>query len=438
MPRPDPTRSFRKVPPAIYVALAVGAAGALPVAIATMLASGDFGDRFVATQRWYLVDLGCDTASTILLALGLLELARRHVGAQRVLTQAAACLGFASLAWLGARPLITLLEPSDDHLPLVYDWLGHGVSVLSLAGVVLLTLGADAWRRAPIAAAVLVVLGATTSGIPVVGKEISELVGPDPMWRQLYGLGRLGLYDAALLFMAAALAAGGRDPAPDARAAATGLRIARGALIFRIVAAASIAVIVIGGRSQGAAKLVAFAGPAVMVITMLVFAVALQRIASARLEGMPRLLLSLGAALTLWWGAIQLDQLTALLEAMKSSGLGERAMEAAQWLSIPGPIAATLGLTLVGSAIASFARRRGDVELREVATIRTTAFLLTTLASIGLQSQLSKATSISGALAIVGLAAIAAIVALVVLAGLLARAAESIEATPGIPPARVV
>jgi hypothetical protein len=169
-----------------------------------------------------------------------------------------------------------------------------------------------------------------------------------------------------------------------------------------------------------------------------VFAIALQRVAGARAFGMPRLLLSLGAALTLWWGAIQLEQIAALLDLLKDSYRSEQAMRSMQWFSIAGPVAATLGMALLGSAIASFAWHRGDRELRSAATGHTIAFLAITLASIGAQSLLHEATSVVSALAMLVVASFAAIVGLLVLARLLARAAESIEATPELPPARVV
>jgi hypothetical protein len=106
--------------------------------------------------------------------------------------------------------------------------------------------------------------------------------------------------------------------------------------------------------------------------------------------------------------------------------------------AIVGPITAMVGLMLAGSAITSYAARRGDAGLRAMATGRTIAFVLLTLASIGIFSQLATATSLGNALAIVAFAALAAIAGLVVLAGLLGRTAEAIEADAGLPPARIL
>lgn len=434
----SPRFAFRNVPPVIYVAFALSTVGTIALALAMLLSSSNGRARFESLQRWWTLDLGCDAAAAILLALGLFELARRQTGPRRRLVQAGACLGLATLGWLAARPLIALAEPRGDKLSTIYEWLGYGTSLFALAGVVLLAFGADAWRRVPAAAIALVLLGVTAYGIPLLGRAIMKHLGDHEAQRQLYGLGRLGVSIVATAFVAATLAADGRDPAPDPRAAAAGLRLARGVLVFRLVAAILIAMVMVVGRSPSAAKFVAFAGPAVVVVTMVLFAVGLQRAAAARLDGMPRLLLAIAAALTLWWGAIQLDQLSSVLEILKHSYRSERAMQTLQHFSIIGPIAATIGLALVGTAISTFAARRGDSELRAYAYGRTVTFLVLTLSGVGLQAYLTKATSLSSLLMMVLLAATATIAGLLVLASLLLRAADAVEAEPGLPPARLV
>jgi cytochrome bd-type quinol oxidase subunit 2 len=153
---------------------------------------------------------------------------------------------------------------------------------------------------------------------------------------------------------------------------------------------------------------------------------------------MPRLLLSLGAALTLWWGTIQLEQVTAILGALGNRFGGERALEVVQQFSVAGPIVATLGLALVGTAIAMFAGHRGDLELRQAATGRTTTFVVLTLAGIALPLLATRPTSPGSAVALVVFTVVPAILGLLALMALLARAAESVESEPGIPPARIV
>jgi hypothetical protein len=172
--------------------------------------------------------------------------------------------------------------------------------------------------------------------------------------------------------------------------------------------------------------------------TVPVPALAPQGAARARLDGMPRLLLSLGAALTLWWGTIQLEQVTAILGALGNRFGGERALEVVQQFSVAGPIVATLGLALVGTAIAMFAGHRGDLELRQAATGRTTTFVVLTLAGIALPLLATRPTSPGSAVALVVFTVVPAILGLLALMALLARAAESVESEPGIPPARIV
>jgi hypothetical protein len=409
-PAPAPSRSFRQIPPAIYIALAAHVAGAIVLVIATWLASDNDTENILALRRWQLLYQGSNVVSAILLAIGLAQLAQRLTGRARVLTRIGAYLGLASLFWIATRPLLAVLDPSFERTQLFYKCTSLVVSLVLVASAVLLTLGADAWRRAPVAAVLLVALYVTSYGIPVIGPAIADAFGTGPLPQQLQGLARLTLHTIALLPIAAALAARGRTPAPEPRVAAAGLRLARGVLLFRIAAACVISVTLVGGRSPGAAKIVQLGGPVIIAITMLVLAIALLRAAGARVEGMPPAHLSLGAALALWWGTIQLEQASLLVQAMHDRYPREAALAASQWFSIAGPLAAALGLAVVGSAIAALARSRGDHPLRDAATSRTTFFLVVTLASIGLGA----------------------------LIGLLDRGAEAITAEPELPPARLV
>jgi hypothetical protein len=438
-PSSEPRLSFRNVPPAIYVALGLSVIGALTYAIAALRSTGELYERYQAIERWHMLQIGCDGAATLLIALGLLELSRRHVGSQRALARAAAWLALANLGWLGLQPLIAILEPRLESLEAIYLWFGRGLGVLLLTGTVMLTVAADAWRRVPLAAAGLIALEVTSYWIPVLGRQIADAVGSDLSARHLYGLARHAVSVSATVFVVASLAAGGREPAPDARVAAGGLRLARGALIFRLVAAIAIALLVVVGRSsEDALRLIAIAGPSVVVIAMALLAIGLQRVASARLDGMPRLLLSIGAALTLCWGAIQFKQASLLISGLTSSLFGgSRALEVVQYFSIAGPLTATLGLALVGTSIASFAGHRGDHALRASATGRTTTFVVLTLGSIAIPL-LARPTTPGGAIAVLLFAAITSIIGLLSLSALLAHAADSVEAEPGIPPARVV
>lgn len=435
---PAPSRSFRQIPPAIYIALAAHIAGATANVIAMQLASGSYIERILATRRWQLLYQGCNIVFAILLALGLAELARRLTGRSRALTRAGAYVGLTGLLWTVAWPLVDILDPSFEQVRRIQEWLSFAVSLGVLVSAVLLTLGSNAWRRAPAAAALLVAIYATGYGIPVIGPAITAALGGDPMTQQLHGLARIVLHAIAVLPIAATLAASGREPPPEPRAARAGLRLARGVLLFRVVAACLISVLLVGGRSPGAAKIVQLGGPAVVAITMLVLAIAILRVAHARVMGLPPVSLSLGAALTLGWGTIQLQQLSTIVRSLRDSHLRDEALAISGWFSIAGPLAAALGLALVGSAIAALARSRGDHPLRDAATSRTTCFLVLTLASVGLSTQLAKASTLSGLLAVGLLASLLGIVALGALVGLFERAAEALTAEPELPPARLV
>jgi hypothetical protein len=422
----------------ISAAIAVlGAAAATAAAVATAGAESPIA-RLADLQRWYLMRGGCAVVAAVLAGLGALELARRVTGRARTLTQLGAALWIASAAWPLARAVV-LASASGESAARALPWVGAGLEVLALTGSVVVALGAGAWRRAPLAAAALVIADAASPGLPGVGALIFELVGLQPERLLALELARTLLSAAGLLGVAAALVRCGPPPAPDAAAAARGLLAARSALLFRVAAAAILTPIVVTGRSEDVARAVGVAGPAIVVIAMAWLAIGLVRAASMRVAGLPAGRLVLGAALTLWWGAVQAQQLTVIAQALRGPASVTRDLIAvAQHFAILGPLVVTAGLALVASAIGALAAHRADAALREATAARASILVVATVASAGLQLQVPTAASLGVALGLVAIATGLAIAALVALVGLLGRAAAALEAEPSLPPARVV
>jgi hypothetical protein len=113
-------------------------------------------------------------------------------------------------------------------------------------------------------------------------------------------------------------------------------------------------------------------------------------------------------------------------------------MEAAQLFSVAGPIAATIGVALVGSSISAFATTRGNADLAQSTQARTIAFVVASLGGVGVQTLVADARSLNMVLAVGIAAAAIGIIALAMFAGLLRQTAEHLETTPGLPPARIV
>jgi len=421
-----------EVPPTLYIALGLQLVGTLTFLVAN-LANGasEFSmEIFEATYRWRLLEQACWAASSILLPLGFLELAKRCSGPPRALGIVAASLMFASVSWVPFQILVAWIQPQS---PDIFDWFGRLTGITSLATILLMTFAADAWRRVLPAAIVLLLLVCTSGWVPVIGHAIGDLLHSWQV-RTVYGSVRTVVYVGCYALIAGALAARGHL-APDRRRGASGFRIARGALLFRLYAAAALVLaVLVAIHSPEAGTLFVVGAPLVAVVTMLVFSIGLVRAAASNVDGIPRVRLALGAATSLWWLAIQVDQ---LMELYDSSRGHDRTIDHTTVFSIAGPIIATIGLGVVASGIAAFATRRGDATLASSLTARAAAFVVLSLVGIGVQSLGSVSMSAATAVTLVVLSIGLGIASLVVLAGVLRDAARLVERVP-VPAARIV
>lgn len=425
-----PAFSFRNIPWAIYVGVGLSLFCSFVYLVATLATvTEDKWQHYQALVRWRLLDDGGSTVSTILVPLGFLELARRHTGTARTLTVVGASLLFIHLSWLFLNIVVSLWNP-DGSIEWFWTWSGRFVGVTALVAAILITIGADAWRRVLIAAIGVMLIHATSYWIPGVGPKISEEIGTNWVVRQTYSLVREGLASTCTLFIAAALAAGGRDVAPDPAAAVRGFLLARGALLARLIAALVLAMLTLGASNAKVGKLVAFGTPLVSIVTMVLFALGLQQVARARLPGMLRVLLVLGAALSLWWCSIQFNQVAQLVSSLRDNYSGERALEALQVFSIAGPIVATIGMVLPAIAILVYAQRIGRNDVAEGVLGRLIAFGIVMFINVGVIAAVFKTESVGTAIFLLLLGAGLAITGLVLLTMIFDLAARRLFAPP--------
>lgn len=430
--------SFRNLPASIYLAAGLGFVGMLVYTVVFLTDSGEGIDRYTNTARARTFNLGCQYAQVLLYSCGLFALARRYTGSARPLAQTAAWLMFVGLSGPFVNLFVSIMRPADARS--IFDGFNLIQGFVLLAASILLTIAADAWRRVPLAAAGLILLHVTAYAFPVIGRLINEALGNDHSTIRIYLLVREAL-SATMLFVAAALAAGGRDLPPDPQRAASGFAIAHTSLIVRLVAAISMALMGFAAQSPGIAKLVLVIVPLVVIGTQIALALGVLRVDAANLPGMPRFRLALAAAGMFWFASLQLDQVVFIIDQLWRGGLDSEDLDELQMFSVIGPIVAAISLALIGSAIASFARNRGNQELASSATTRMFAFVALALGGIALQAFMLDAGSRGSAGSIVAvslLAGAAGVAALVVLAGLLKLASEQMSAAPGIPPARIV
>ncbi|MGE0547779.1 MAG: hypothetical protein AB7O24_15975 [Kofleriaceae bacterium] len=441
----EPRLSFRTIPPVFHFGLALGLIGPLVVTLASLWVGNDWA-RHAALDRWYLFQAACDVVWCVLYALGLLALANRTDGRTRAVARAAGYLSLVGLAYLVVPLVTTLVAQSgnrSEHVVTIHTWAGRIIGVTLFIGTMLFTLAADAWRRAPIAAIMLVILHGTSWWVPYIGEAISELFRDDPSDTltgvYVYGLSRDVVMSAALLVVAAAMAGRGRDLSPDPQAAAHSLRRARGALLFRIGFGISIAMLGLSTRSETVASFIALTTPLIAIATMVIFTFALHRVVTARLAGMPRTAIVVGVTLLLWQCGVQVRQVIKIaLTLWNDSGFNY--ISDLQQFSVMGPVAATLGIALIGLAIVTYAGRRGDQALWYSGVQRTIGFVLLSLVSLWLQARIPEAHTQGSALALIIGVAATSILGQVMIAGLLGRAARSIEPAESgeLPMARVV
>ncbi len=425
---------LKRIPAALLAGLVLGV---LPEIITLFADLGPHG--LDSTARWALFSMGSYIAESILVTVGLFDLARRATGTAHRALSAAATLSLIVAVWVVARPLVEIVGGEQRALFTFYRWSFFATGLASLAIAILLAVAARGRAHLAIALAVLGVLG--RGWIPGVTDELHRWLWEHRLAGDAYHLAIAAMWCAGALGLAWEIAYAMPEPGPEPAVAAAGFRRLAGALRFRIVAAIVIAVVGIGLlRSIAASKAVIIGGPLAILACMIVGALGALAVARAAVEGMPRLRIVVGAAITLWWCGVQADQMVWLYRAFDEngpSGMMANQEMIATW-TILGPLLATAGIAMIGSAISAYASARANDELREAASVRTLLFVVLSASAVGIQSQVYKASTRDGFLMLMFVAAAAGIGALVAFAGLATQAASTLDQGGTLPTARVV
>ncbi|MDQ3299779.1 MAG: hypothetical protein M3619_24635 [Myxococcota bacterium] len=425
----------RSLPPALLVGLLVGMLGDL-LQLVTGLARNDVFDRSI---RWELFWLGLFAAEYLLITVGLFELARRATGQARTLLRVAAGIYAALLVWHSTRPVLDVFYIGSEWIIEVHRYSYVAVGVLSLVVAIVVIVAARGFVRAPAAAFLMIIAVLARGWVPYIGESLHRYLWENQTVGVVYWMVIGMMWTAGLAWLAMLIDGDHAESTTDGAITASGLRLAASALRFRVIVAIVIAVAMVGMvRSAGGLKLAMIGGPAVILASMVVCTLGLLAAVRGALPDLPRWRIVLGATITIWWAGVQLHQLLWLYRSIDGSFGGIR--DNAEWLqawSILGPLAATAGLALAGSAISSYAAARANDELREAASVRTLLFVVLSASGIAITSQLFKASSQNGFILLALIGAGASIAALISLAGLFTRAAETIASGPTLPTARV-
>jgi hypothetical protein len=408
------------ISPALLIGLLLGVYGtvALTVVIVQERAIGP----------WELFHQGCSFAGIVLVAAGLFEIVPRLFGMARRGVQIAAWLLVVEAVWMLVRLALSAGFANTEHLAVVWEWAWRVSGAWILIVTILLSIASRAWRRNPVAPVFGVLACAISGWTPYIGEKIfAVLFERHQLLYNLYWPLREVVWVLAMLAMLHLFAQDCVPAQPEPRAAALGLRRAAGALACWCFAVGVIAGLAVGATG---ASVIAYAGPAVIVVAVAAAAWAILAVERAGLAGMPRLRLVLGAALLLAWAGIYANRIAVRYSAEQ---LGQT-VDSSSWVVI-GPLIGAIGLALIGSALAAYVSARHH-ELRGHAAMGLVLYVV--FAALGLASSLVLLLEPpTGVIATVA-TALFGMIALAALAVMFLRVSRAIDGEPGFPAARLV
>lgn len=391
-----------------------------------------------ASGRYFLISNGIATCGTLLVAMGLGELALRLPERQAAGARMA-MIAYATLAVLSLTSGLVDLISSEmlhhsDTVWKVESYIYFAVYLTAGAGVL---LAANAFQRALPLAIVFLVLIVLSVPPAFLGEKLSELFGGK--YRYIYVALRVAYL--ALLFVLAQQAAQSstRDLPSEPTAP---LALMGSALRTRLVAMCVLVmftVFAMGGRNLAMMKVALVLAPLITIASFMVFAVgALQ---AGRASGEPKhtVPFAFAGGAAAWCAGVTSLQTPSMFSMLSRSDsyMAERSREMATALSIVLPLVAILSVVIALAAVGSFVRDKGHAVADSIAS-RTTAFVLLMLGSVLLQQYaVPKARSVNELLVLSVLATIAGVVALVVAANTFKRAADA-TSTHALPTATVL
>lgn len=367
---------------------------------------------------WYVV-LGITgaIAGLLLSATGSLELARRLPRARARYAQIAAA-GFA-LAALAALALEVALFSSSrdlDGIRLAWAW---------VAGLVVASIGIAALSR--IGGALLIAVAIFIVPPPPIADALYRAIGDSIIF---YLAGMWTVWSVLALVIVSGVLRRAAAPPEQNALAAGGFRHAKTALWIRL-GSASLLSSAAGIQVVEVQRFGIVAGSIAGAASMVLFALALLRVASTASADHPRIRLNIAAFLAIW-GAVAWS-----LQAFynyRTLGMRDAAIydKSPTWF-LSAPIVATLAIGVLILSIERLARSASDEKLERTAATTKVAFL----SIMGLSIVL---LAIAGPSPAVGLGHLYALIfgtsftvcALVLAASLCGKAAKAIEDRPGL------
>ena len=412
---------WRNTPPILLAAFGLDIAFDLTHLVQRLSVSSEHD--FDRVDRWQLAANGVWALFTVMVAIGLFDLARRMTGRAAVGLRLAGIM-FAVHFVLGhVMNLVFAFELGGSR----WLWKVESYAFWGLVTIAALALAAAAWRRRPALAIGGLVLCMLTRPPEILGELLFKpldlgFTGAHVMYTTL------GIVHA--IAMVAMVIAASEGVAQRRRElASTGFSLASSALTLRVVAAVAGVILALlavaaassrsgGSGAEGIMKFAMFGGLVVNLASFAMFGVGALRAARAELDGVPRWTAAIAAAGSLWCMGVLLQQLPTYYQILYGHGdRGSTAQSQLTALTVAMPIVATLAGAVFAGVIASYARLRANEDLVSRASAASIGYTLLMLASIGIQSfMLENARSISGVIGLMVVAAVCGLVAQVMLA----------------------
>jgi hypothetical protein len=380
--------------------------------------------------RWYDFAYACQLAAQILVIHALVDLARR--GAVRRTAMLVAIGGWlGGLAWLGVQPALERLVA--DPVTAI-EWadrvtaIGNVAGVLSVISTFALVIATRGFTRTPAAATLLLAIIALSAHVPGPGEQLWRWLEGELALHAILWLAFTGAFVGCMVRMISAVPG---TTAPDVSRAAMALRRFATTLVLEIVITFAITIQAIHATDD--APSILQLGQVAWIVVTVIQAWSLLVVASSVTGDLPRGRVVAGGVLTLWWagtGAVQLGSLHGASARLLLS-------DPLPWQHV-GPLLAAGALVLVCSALASFAKHRGVTPLHRDAAVAASRVAMFGCACFVLDLAEGMAPTAGGA-AVMALADTGLTIAmLVTTARLCWRAAQSIEESPQVPPARTI
>jgi hypothetical protein len=432
----DTARS-RKMPTVLVAALALAIAFSVVTLIMQLVHSEP--PSYEHVDKWRLAKSGQWFMTTIMFAFGCRELSDRIVGRAARATRVAGRLFGVDIALQLVWMIVFTfrLGPQEEWFYSLESYTFWGIS--SAISVALFVAAVGRTRGLAIGGLVVCLIARSPQFLraPVFAGLHLELRGLTIAWEIQSLIHVAGL---AMLLVAIAPDEAARRPS----IAAKGFSDVANGLWLRVIAAvvgALFTLFAIGMKGESGyqlVKVVTFGGLAINLISFAMVGAGAFGVARSAVDGVSQYATIACGAASLWCAGVMFDQVPKYYQVLYGDHGGIRGSEEIQALSVAMPLVATLAGAVFATAIAMYARTRGNQDLAARANGAGVGYLLLMLASIGLQSQLlEQARSQGDAIVVLFAAAGCGLVAQMLLSKVCRRASEAIAADPELPTARI-